>query len=110
LPVVWSPGKDPKHLEANWAVPAYLRGRAVLFQFDAASPAVEPLLLKMAFTTAGKHPINLSFRPIVYGGGGKEFLAMRLPANTDKCWVRVDFKKDKEVTLSGFRAVFDETE
>ena len=108
LPTSWKPGKDAKHIDLNWAVPASLRGQLITFQFQATSPAVEPMHFKLRFTSGGKEPFDCSFRPIIYGGGGKEFLAFQIPAKADKCWVQLTFNKNKEVTLSGFRAILDD--
>jgi hypothetical protein len=108
LPVSWTAESYPKRLDQSWPVAASLRGQLVTFQFQVASPAVEPMIVKMRFTAGGKEPVEYGFRPIVYGGGGKEFLAVHIPANADKCWVQLNFNKGKQVTLSGFRAIFDD--
>lgn len=108
LPTAWNPGQNAKRVEKNWPVPASLRGRFVTFQFQVASPAVEPMLFKLRFTAGGKDPFDCTFRPIVYRGGGKEFLAVKIPSNADNCWVQLNFNKNKQVILSGFRAILDD--
>jgi hypothetical protein len=110
LPAAWSPSTHAKRVDQNWSVPAGLRGQLITFQFEVASPAVEPMLFKMRFTAGGKEPFDCTFRPIVYGGGGKEFLAVQIPANADQCWVQLNFNKNKEVVLSGFRAILDDAQ
>ena len=108
LPAAWMPGKNQKRMDLDWPVAPSLRGQLVTFQFGVASPAVEPMHFKLRFTAGGKEAFDCGFRPIVYGGGGKEFLAFQIPANADKCWLQLNFSKNKEVNLTTFRAIFDD--
>jgi hypothetical protein len=107
LPATWKPGRDPARVDLQWPVPPALRGQLVTVQFQLASPAVEPLALTLRFTGGGSEPFDCAYRPIVYSGGGKEFLALKIPAGADQCSVQLNFNKDKPVVLSGFRVIVD---
>ncbi len=109
LPVSWSNGSMPKTLLRQWNVSADLRGKLVALQIGVASTTVEPFTLRLRFMQNGRQLADYVLKPIAYGGGGKEYLVLSIPAGAEVCKLEVRIaEKTKELSLSSFRALYDD--
>ncbi len=96
----------------TWDIPTTLRGKLVRFEFEAAAVQVEALTIRLRFSTGGKRPVETEYllKPYLYAGGGKEFFALPIPTDADKCQVQLKLGKGaREVTFTSFRAVVEST-
>jgi len=109
LPAMWDPQRHPRTLKVQWKVPASLRGKLLNIEFNGASTTVEPFIAKFQFDAGERRVESFLLKPILYAGGGKEFLALPIPADAETCRIEIRFSaKSKDVQLTAFRAVFDD--
>lgn len=98
---------------ATWKIPVSLKGKLVRFEFEAASPQVEALTIRLRFHREGSEKAETEYllKPYLYSGGGKEFFVLPIPAGADTCQVQLKLSKDaKEVVFTRFRAVVETSE
>ncbi|MEA3211495.1 MAG: hypothetical protein QOE70_4552 [Chthoniobacter sp.] len=110
LPARLHRAADGGAIQAEWPVPANLKGRLARFEFVAASPQVEALTIRLRFHSAAspKPQSEYLLKPYLYAGGGMEFFALPIPADADTCQVHLKLGKGaKEVVFTGFRAVVE---
>ncbi len=110
LPASWTAGADKRSIHLEWEVPPALRGKLVNFQFDAASPQVEPMNVKLELRGDHHQRTPYLFKPIVFAAGGREFLCLSIPESTVKCALWLNFASGaKGLTLTNARAIYDDT-
>lgn len=102
--------KEHGNVEADWQIPASLRGRFARIEFEAAAAEVEALTIRLRFTAGGRRVADAEYllKPYLHRGGGREFFALPIPADADHCRVQLKLGKGaKEVELTSFRAVIE---
>ncbi len=98
---------------ATWKIPASLKGKLARFEFEAASPQVEALTMRLRFHAGESEDPKMEYllKPYLYSGGGKEFFVLPIPTDADTCQVQLKLSKDaKEVIFTSFRAVIETSE
>lgn len=102
--------KTTSSVAATWKIPATLKGKLVRFEFEAASPQVEALTIRLRFHAGESEDPKTEYllKPYLYSGGGKEFFVLPIPTDADTCQVQLKLSKDaKEVVFTRFRAVVE---
>lgn len=110
LPAAWAQESGRSTFERMWKIPESLRGRLVRVEVDAASPQVEACTLRLRFSANDGRARRAEYllKPYLYSAGGREFFAMRLPANADACQIQLKFSKNaKRAELTSFRVVVE---
>lgn len=106
-PVRWT-SSMPSLLTAKWIVPPALRGKLARFEVEAASAQVEAFTTRLKFKRGKQLLSEYLLKPYLHAEGGKEFLALPIPADADVCDVQLRFTRNtKAVTFTGFRAVIE---
>ena len=107
LPLEWS-SSGQTLFTAKWAVPPGLRGKLARFEVEAGSAQVEAFTTRLKFKRGRKLLSEYLLKPYLHVEGGKEFLALPIPAEAELCEVQLRFTRNaKAVTFTSFRAVFE---
>jgi len=105
LPAQWTPHQKML-MHTNWTVPVALRGNVARIEIEAASKQIEPFTLRLRFMR-GRSPYNeILLKPYLHEQGGKDFFALSIPTDTEKCELQLRFApQTKSVNFTGFRVV-----
>jgi hypothetical protein len=106
LPYEWKRGATNDTIEIDWKLPEVLRGKLIRIEMEAASENREAFAVQTSFIANGKAQPAYNLKPYFFKEGGKEFVALPVPADAEACRIRVRFdKKAKWARVEGFRIV-----
>jgi hypothetical protein len=106
LPKDWVRGTNEPIIKKTLSVPEGLRGKAVWLEVVAGSELVEAFTLRLEFKRGGTEVAEFLLKPYLHPGGGKDFFAIPIPADADKCDLTMRVaSKAKKIHVESFRAV-----
>jgi len=109
LPYDWKPGDTKEVVESDWRIPAVLRGKLVRIEMQGTSDERMALAVHAAFRVGGRLQPPYHLKPYFYKEGGKEFVAIPVPADAESCHFAVRFDKATEwIRITDFRIIADD--
>lgn len=109
LPAEWKKETGKNSYELDWKLPSVLRGKLIRVEMESASDYREAFTVQTSFVVGGKAQPPYNLKPYFFKEGGKEFVALPVPADADSCHFRLAFdKRAKWARVTSFRIVADE--
>jgi hypothetical protein len=108
LPASWRSKEHERTILTTWYVPAALRGKLGRIELIAASEQVEAVTVRLRFFSGPNIEGEFLLKPYLHPEPSKEFFALEVPENADRCEIQLKFSKNAEYVLfSDFRAVLE---
>jgi hypothetical protein len=109
LPAEWPGGSRDEFANAVWLPSASLRGQNARIELEAGSQTIEPLHIQLRFMHSDKIAVEYSLRPYLQIQPAKEFFAISIPADADRCEIQLKrLHHSKLVKFTGFRAIVEQ--
>jgi len=93
MPYRWKQGDTQEIVFTEWTLPDALKGKLVRLEMEGSSDEREALRVQLTLFVNGKRQPPYLLKPNFHPKGGKEFVAMPIPANADKCELKIYFNK-----------------